>query len=149
MCVHTWGNCPRAHNKSLPIGCVNCLDAKLDHSQHTANDLRKCNFVKQVEKDKNDRTDKRKKVHTGNSSSSSSSSSNGESFSPRGSRSNSPPVSTTTTTSSILSSKLSYSSAFSAHSTDKKSSLLGRGIDLEKIIAMTIRGVLEAINNGI
>lgn len=40
--VHAWGGCPRANNGALPIGCVNCHEAKLDYSGHTANDMKSC-----------------------------------------------------------------------------------------------------------
>lgn len=46
--AHEYGQCPRATNRALPIGCINCLDAKLPHNEHTANDLRNCNFYKQI-----------------------------------------------------------------------------------------------------
>lgn len=43
--VHERGDCPRATNGSLPLGCVNCKEAGLDFIGHTANDLRNCNFA--------------------------------------------------------------------------------------------------------
>lgn len=45
---HTYGNCPRANNRNLPIGCVNCHDAKLNSKDHTANDLKNCNYFKKT-----------------------------------------------------------------------------------------------------
>lgn len=144
QCVndHAWGNCPRANNKALPIGCVNCLDAKLDHSQHTANDLKNCNFVKLIENDKASRNEKRKNASTGSSSSSSS-----------GSRPNSPPAASSTPIpnkrTTGKSTATSYASAVSMNSTGSMNGARGGEIDIEKIIAMTIRGVLEAIKNGI
>lgn len=39
---HKPGECPRIKNKSLPIGCINCAEAKLKHNGHTANNLEKC-----------------------------------------------------------------------------------------------------------
>lgn len=43
---HQYGDCPRVTNKNLPIGCINCADAKLNHADHTANDLRNCSYFK-------------------------------------------------------------------------------------------------------
>lgn len=45
---HLWGNCPRAVNQAMPIACINCLDANLTHTGHTANDLLNCNFYKKL-----------------------------------------------------------------------------------------------------
>lgn len=45
---HAWGECPRAGNPNLPLGCVNCLDANLNSNDHTANDLVNCNFFKKL-----------------------------------------------------------------------------------------------------
>lgn len=41
---HIRGECPRLTNPNLPIGCVNCAEAKLDFKNHTANDLRNCKY---------------------------------------------------------------------------------------------------------
>lgn len=38
--VHKYGDCPRAKNPAIPIGCINCRDAELKFDEHTANDLR-------------------------------------------------------------------------------------------------------------
>lgn len=46
--AHNFGDCPRANNKALPIGCINCSDAGLDHIGHTANDLKNCGFYKKA-----------------------------------------------------------------------------------------------------
>lgn len=32
VAVHAWGACSRKENMAIPIGCVNCLEAKLDHT---------------------------------------------------------------------------------------------------------------------
>lgn len=45
---HTYGNCPRASNRALPIGCFNCFDAKLIYTDHTANDFKNCSFFKKA-----------------------------------------------------------------------------------------------------
>lgn len=45
---HVYGNCPRATNHNLPIGCINCHEAKLNSRDHTANDLRNCNYFKKI-----------------------------------------------------------------------------------------------------
>lgn len=42
---HQQGICPRKMNKKLPLGCVNCHEAKLDHAGHTANNLQECSFL--------------------------------------------------------------------------------------------------------
>lgn len=44
--VHLPGACPRAANKSLPLGCINCYCARLKHDTHTANDHRNCEFYR-------------------------------------------------------------------------------------------------------
>lgn len=41
---HLPGQCPRASNKNLPLGCVNCQEHQLNHTGHTANNLTICNF---------------------------------------------------------------------------------------------------------
>lgn len=57
QCVlpHKYGECARPANPSLPIGCVNCFDAKLPHGEHTANDIRNCNYYKKMEAGKKER----------------------------------------------------------------------------------------------
>lgn len=45
---HDYGKCPRAVIQALPIGCVNCFDAKLIYTDHTANDFKNCNFFKRA-----------------------------------------------------------------------------------------------------
>lgn len=42
------GCCPRAKNKNIPLGCVNCKAADLPHSGHTANDIRNCQFYQKI-----------------------------------------------------------------------------------------------------
>lgn len=46
QCVDSHGpqQCPRKLNINFPLGCINCHDAKLDFSGHTANDLKNCSF---------------------------------------------------------------------------------------------------------
>lgn len=46
--THGPGNCPRAINNKLPIGCVNCLDGGFRHNDHTANDLVHCHFFPKI-----------------------------------------------------------------------------------------------------
>lgn len=41
---HEPGLCPRASNSNLPLGCVNCHAAGLNHVGHTANDHRNCHY---------------------------------------------------------------------------------------------------------
>lgn len=55
QCIQTHGpgNCPRANNKKLPIGCVNCAEAGLAHNNHTANDLVHCGYYQQTQQRKN------------------------------------------------------------------------------------------------
>lgn len=50
QCVadHPYGTCPRRANESLPIGCINCFDEKLNHAGHTANDFKNCPYFKKV-----------------------------------------------------------------------------------------------------
>lgn len=40
---HQYGNCPRAANQNLPI---NCAEDKLNDEDHTANDLKNCNYYR-------------------------------------------------------------------------------------------------------
>lgn len=52
QCVqdHVPGQCPRASNKNLPLGCVNCHENQLNYTGHTANNLTVCNyFIKNFE----------------------------------------------------------------------------------------------------
>lgn len=46
--AHPYGKCPRALNSKLPIGCVNCTESKLDSKNHTANDLKNCNYYRKM-----------------------------------------------------------------------------------------------------
>lgn len=46
--THGPGCCPRINNKKLPMGCINCLNANLPHTNHTANDLVNCGFFKKI-----------------------------------------------------------------------------------------------------
>lgn len=50
--AHEHGKCPRAGNQAIPVGCINCFDAKLIYTGHTANDLRNCNFYRKVTESK-------------------------------------------------------------------------------------------------
>lgn len=135
QCVsgHEWGACPRRDNKAIPIGCVNCMEAKLDHTQHTANDLKNCHFVKKIEANKTaKKTGQRQtplKIGQGE-----------RKF-----------VSTTTSIPKASKSdaqRTSYSAAL-AGSVTNDNKLEMNGIDIERIIAMTIQGVLAAIRNGL
>lgn len=42
--LHGPGHCPRKSNSNLPLGCVNCLDTKHNHTGHTANDCNNCSY---------------------------------------------------------------------------------------------------------
>lgn len=142
VAVHSGGNGPRANNKALPIGCVNCFESKLDHSQHTANDLKNCNFFKRIEKNK---AEKRNYQRTSPTLGSSSSTGSQRGFMPVG---KSTPSSTRSH--SMSSGGQSYASAVTNAGTKSKDiNFLGKDTDLVKIIAMTVRGVLAAIQNGI
>lgn len=61
QCVtpHGFGECPRTNNKALPIGCVNCLDSKLNHAGHTANDHVNCSLFKKMVESGGTRLNKR------------------------------------------------------------------------------------------
>lgn len=59
---HEHGQCPRATNDALPIGCVNCFDAKLDFTNHTANDLKNCNFYNKLLNDQLQRQQRRQQT---------------------------------------------------------------------------------------
>lgn len=43
---HGPGCCPQINNKKLPMGCINCLNANLPHTNHTANDIVNCGFLR-------------------------------------------------------------------------------------------------------
>lgn len=45
---HLPNQCPRKSNPKLPLGCVNCLSAKLPHDGHTANDYYHCEYYKKI-----------------------------------------------------------------------------------------------------
>lgn len=49
---HQPGQCPRIQNSRLPLGCINCASNKLNHRGHTANDIRKCEYFKTLNKNK-------------------------------------------------------------------------------------------------
>lgn len=46
QCIDPHGpqQCPRKLNSNFPLGCINCQEAKLDYTGHTANDLKNCPF---------------------------------------------------------------------------------------------------------
>lgn len=50
--AHGPGNCPRITNKKIPIGCVNCAAAGLNHNNHTANDLKHCQYYGKIKNQK-------------------------------------------------------------------------------------------------
>lgn len=140
---HDWGKCPRAMSKSIPIGCVNCHDAELDHTEHTANDLQNCNYFKKVQADreklkkgqqKGERTQDRIRLANGASTSD---------------IRNGPAISNAGIGTTSYASALKTSTSKETKGNEKKSIIHGGNIDLEQLIAMTVRGVLAAINNGV
>lgn len=52
---HQPGACPRAENRAIPIGCINCFDNKLNHLEHTANDLKNCPFFLKIAESKDNK----------------------------------------------------------------------------------------------
>lgn len=47
--AHNPGCCPRNTNKQLPIECINCKAGGLNEFNHTANDLRNCQYYANIE----------------------------------------------------------------------------------------------------
>lgn len=77
QCTNNHGpfQCPRISNKSIPVSCVNCIAAGLDHMGHTANNLRECKFYAEFLKNQ----DKRKTAENASISNKTSTSINGNS----------------------------------------------------------------------
>lgn len=139
---HKWNECPRLNNKSIPIGCINCLEAKLDHTQHTANDLLNCKFYKELQANKakgngGGRNGSRTQVGS-------------QSASVNGIVSTS--LSVKSSTAGSGGPRQSYASTLRPPNAGMTGSNKGNssidGVDIEKLISLTIRGVLAALRNG-
>lgn len=62
---HQPGSCPRAENRAIPIGCINCHDNKLNHLEHTANDLKNCLYFQKIDESKSSKGTKRQTSSVG------------------------------------------------------------------------------------